>query len=161
MSTTPRIPAGKYRARVKTADFGFTSNGSEQVQVIFDILDPDYDGETVPWWGYFSEKTAERTMQSLRYCGWKGDDVTNLEGISDNEVELEVEHNTYNGKTNARVAWVNRPGSGGGITVKAPMPEDKRKAFAKKMKALAIKTAKEVPARPAAPQIDPNDDVGF
>lgn len=160
MSNTPRIPEGKYRARVKFADFGFTSGGSEQVQVVFDLLDPDYDGETVPWWGYFTEKTAERTMQSLRYCGWKGDDVTNLEGISDNEVEVVVEHNTYNGKTNARVAWVNRPGSGG-IAIKAPMADAQRKAFAKKMKALAVKTAKEMVDKPAAPQVDPNDDVGF
>lgn len=153
------IPEGKYRARVKTADFGFTSGGTEQVQVIFDLLDPDYDGRTVPWWGYFSEKTAERTMQSLRYCGWKGDDVTNLDGISDNEVEIEVEHNTYNGKTNARVAWVNRVG-GGGISVKSPMADAQRKAFAQRMKALAVKTRKEVESKPA-PQIDPNDDVGF
>lgn len=155
-----RIPEGTYRARVKSADFGFTSKGTEQVQVVFDILDPDYDGETVLWWGYFTEKTAERTMQSLRYCGWKGDDVTNLIGISDNEVEVVVEHNTYQDKTNARVAWVNRLG-GGGVSVKAPMPEDKRKAFAKKMKALALKTAKEVVTEKPAPQVDPNDDVGF
>lgn len=153
------IPEGNYRARVKSADFGFTSKGTEQVQVVFDILDPDYDGQTVIWWGYFSEKTAERTMQSLRYCGWKGDDVTNLTGINDNEVEIVVEHNEYNGKTNARVAWVNRIGSGG-MSIKTPMPEDKRKAFAKKMKALAVKTAKEKAEKPA-PQIDPNDDVGF
>lgn len=159
MSNGPRIPEGTYRARVKSADFGFTSKGTEQVQVVFDVLDPDYDGETVMWWGYFSEKTAERTMQSLRYCGWKGDDVTDLKGISDNEVEVVVEHNTYEGKTNARVAWVNRIGAG--VAVKAPMPEDKRKAFAKRMKALAIKTAKEVAAAPSAPAIDPNDDVGF
>lgn len=153
------IPEGTYRARVKSADFGFTSKGTEQVQVAFDVLDPDYDGQTVLWWGYFSEKTAERTMQSLRYCGWKGDDVTDLAGVSDNEVEIVVEHNEYNGKTSARVAWVNRLG-GDGVSVKAPMPEDKRKAFAKKMKALAIKTAKEVTVKPAS-AIDPNDDVGF
>jgi hypothetical protein len=47
------------------------------------------------------------------------------------------------------------------VSVKAPMPEDKRKAFAKKMKALALKTAKEVVADKPAPQVDPNDDVGF
>lgn len=155
--STPRIPQGKYRARAKNADFGFTLNGKEQVLVTFDLLDPDYDGETISWFGYFTDKTQERTMQALRYCGWQGDDVTNLDGISDQEVELVIEHETYEGKTRAKVKWVNR--LGGGVTMKAPMAEAQRKAFAAKMKALAIQSRKDVESRPSA--IDPSDDVGF
>jgi hypothetical protein len=153
------IPDGHYRARCKSAELCLTSAGNEQIQAIFELLDPDYDGVTVPWWGFFTEKTAERTMQSLRYCGWQGDDLTSLEGVSTNEVSVEVEQNTYNGKTNPRVAWVNRVGSGE-LKVKAPMADAQKKAFAKRMKALAIKTGKEVADNPA-PKVDETDDVGF
>lgn len=154
----PKIPVGKFRARAQRGEFGYTEKGNEQVMVIFELTDPELAGETVPWWGYFTERTAERTMQSLRFCGWKGDDVTTLDGLTDNEVEVEIEHNTYKGKTNARVAWVNRVG--GGLQLKTPMAEAQRKAFAQKMKALAVKTRKEAEAAPA-PAVDPNDDVGF
>jgi hypothetical protein len=157
--STPRIPAGTYRARCKSAELCLTSSGKEQIQAMFELIDPDFDKETVPWWGFFTEKTAERTMQSLRYCGWRGDDITDLDGVTANEVEIVVEHNDYNGKVNARVAWVNRIGSGG-IQVKSPMAETARKAFARKMKALAVKTAKETAAE-APPVIDEKDELNF
>lgn len=77
------IPPGYYRAvavPVQTDDgetyvqFGETKDGNPQVAVTFAILDGSQQGRRSTWFGYFTEKTTKRTIESLRYCGFKGDD---------------------------------------------------------------------------------------
>src|ERR1700737_157979 len=112
------LPKGRYRAKAVDAQLGFSPNkGTEQVVVEFEILDEEHAGERITWIGYFAENTSERTIESLRICGWKTDDVSDLRGIGDNEVQLVVEHEPYQGKTFARVQFVNRIG---GINMKSP-----------------------------------------
>jgi hypothetical protein len=133
------LSPGYYRARAVEYALGKTQNGTRQVAVRFEVLDEQGapGGERVTWYGYFTEKTAERTLESLQYCGWEGDDVTDLTGIERNEVQIVVEHEEYEGKTNARVAWVNRAG-GGSIAIKAPLDEAEKAAFAREMKAKVL-----------------------
>lgn len=132
------MDAGYYRARAIEWALGKTEKGSRQVAVRFETFDDqDQPGERITWYGYFTEKTQERTLESLQHCGWEGDDITDLSGIERNEVQLVVEHDEYEGKVRAKVAWVNRPG-GGGIAIKAPLDEAEKAEFAREVKATVL-----------------------
>src|SRR3954466_6748613 len=113
------IPAGTYRARAVEGALGFTSKGTEQIAVQFTVVEGEQKGHYITWYGYFSEKTLERTLESLEYCGWEGDDVSDLIGLDKNEVTIVVEHEQdEEGQVRARVRWIN---SGGGIAMKERM----------------------------------------
>jgi hypothetical protein len=130
------ILPGTYRARAVHGALGETKSGSEQVAVEFELLDADgAAGPRITWYGYFSEKTLATTVKALRACGWKGDLLTDLSGISDNEVSLVVENEVLpDGRARPRVRWVNAPG-GPGLGLKTPLVGDKARAFAARMRA--------------------------
>ncbi len=149
------LPEGRFKARAIEGGLGESSEGNPQVGVRFTILDEEFHGEEITWFGSFSRNKGqgtktpfERTIESLRACGWKGDDLSNLEGIDANEVSLVVEHDNYNGKILAKVKWVNRAG---GLALKAPMSADKAKAFAAKMRGEVIAASRAVAAAQGAP----------
>jgi hypothetical protein len=75
----------------------------------------------------------DRTFDTLKICGWDCDNIYDLSSVvnSDNEVQLVIQHDEYNGKTNAKIAFVNRIG---GLAMKDPMNEHDKQAFAKKMR---------------------------
>ena len=128
------LAAGTYRGRPVAAKLGLTSTGKEQIAVQFAFTEPV--GEKLTWYGYFTDNTFDRTIESLRSCGWTGTDLTEFSGHTlpagfDQEVELVVQHETYENKTTARIAFIN---SGGGLALKSVLPEDKAKAFAARMK---------------------------
>jgi hypothetical protein len=159
----------RVRARAVEGDYGHANTGTEQVAVSFELE----DGERRTWYGYFTDKAAERTLEALTICG-----VTNLEtleGIDANEVELVLRDEEYEGTVRERVAFVNRLGSGG-IAMKNRMGEKDKKDFAKRFKGQFLKLQKENGAAPApatrsssrkatgtddaaAPEID--DDIPF
>jgi hypothetical protein len=122
---------GTYRAKAVSWDLGETDNKNEQIAVEFEILTPDAEMPRLTWYGFFTEKTWERTIESLRYMGWEGDDLGNLSALGTNEVDLVVDEEEYNGKVQTRVRWVNRPG---GLNLKAPMSPERRVAFAAQMR---------------------------
>lgn len=150
-----KLPDGRYKARALDMQLGLTAANKEQVGVEFEITDPDHAGIRLTWYGYFTDKTAERTLQSLRFCGWKSDDLTDSTGISDNEVELVIEAEEYNGQKRPKIQWVNKLG---GIGMKSPMNEAQRKAFAQRMKGAAVKSRQ---AAPAEKPLDPKDAPPF
>lgn len=169
------ISPGRYKARATDAQLGFTEGGKEQVAVAFEIVsDGDHCGETITWYGYFTEKTTERTFESLRTCGWDSDDLSQLDGVR-GECEIVVEHEEdQNGKERARVKWVNRPGAGG-VSLKNKMSDGQRLSFAERMKGAAMlhrqkSGANAAPAQRAAPKrtewdgtgrAAPEDDIPF
>ncbi len=143
------IPAGKYVARAEHWKLGEASTGSEQVVVDFKFSDPALG--SILWFGFFTEKTYERTVESLRHCGWKGTDVLELDtpqaDLNANEVEIVVEHDTYKGKTSAKVAWVNNL-SRAGVNVVAPLAIEKRTSFQQRMKANILAMEQGKPPAP-------------
>ena len=148
------LPKGTYKARATEAEFGFTNTGTEQVAVVFEVVeDGEFQGERIAWFGFFTEATAERTIQALRVCGWTGDDLGDLSGFDANEVELVVEHEEYQGKTTAKVKWVNKIGNR--VVLKHKMTDAQRAELAKRMKGLAISTRKPAAASPAPAQNKP------
>lgn len=142
---------GNYRARALDMQLGTASTGTEQVAVEFELLDEPHVGMRVPWYGYFTDASAERTMESLRIAGWKSDDLTDKSGLGETEVSLKIGPEPYQGKTTTKVQFVNRLG---GIAMKTPMVGDAAKAFAAKMKGLAVKSRQANGSKPAEPVTD-------
>lgn len=130
------IEAGRYKAKGVEGGLGMTGTGKEQVGVLLEITEGDATGEQITWYGYFTEKTVDRTMESLRHLGWAGDDLTDLTGITANEVSIVIEHEENDrGEWHARVKWINGPG--GGLAMKERMDEKAARAFAARMKGAA------------------------
>jgi hypothetical protein len=139
---------GSFRARAQSATLGYAGTGTAQVAVRFEITDSEYAGKTATWFGSFTERSWDRTVESLRHCGWQGDDISDLTGIDQNEVELVMEEEEHNGAWRTRPRWVNA--LGGGVGLKEAMTQDQLRAFAAKMKGkLVAKNQREGTPRSA------------
>lgn len=136
------IVPGHHRARAVEADLGFAGTGTEQIAINFQFLDGENAGQHITWYGFFTEKCVERTFETLRTCGWKGDDLNDLDGIDENEVELVVEMavDERDGHAYPKVRWVNR--LGGGVALGTRMTDDQRKKFAASMRGYAVSSRK-------------------
>lgn len=128
------FPTGTHRARPIDAALGLTGTGKEQIGIMFEHAET---GERITWYGYFTDGTFERTIESLRYIGWQGTDLTDFalglpEGVA-NEVDIVVEdeEDQRDGTIRRKVRWVN---SGGGVAVKDRLSEDQARSFAARMK---------------------------
>ena len=124
------------------------------IEFYFRITEGENAGGEVRWTGFFGERSAARTIESLQFCGWEGDDLGEfadgeLHGLDRNEVEIVVQFEEYEKdgerRVTPRVAWVNR--LGGYLNVQNAMSKDEAKAFGERMKGLVLKTkAKKSPA---------------
>lgn len=127
--------AGTHRARGKKWALGHAGNGNEQVAVLFEVTQGEHAGKSITWFGSFSDAAVDRTLDSLRYCGWNGDNFAELNGLDANEVEIVVEVETYKGKASDKVRWVNRPSQ---LALREQMTPSAVAAFAVRMKAKAL-----------------------
>lgn len=141
------IPEGYYDAvAVPTTDesgvvayarFGLSEKDTKQVSAHFKIMNPPAGvtlGFPLSWYGYLSKDAAKRTCESLRYMGLKGDDLGAAEEQELNQiVSVKIGHNTWEGKTTARVEFVNAAG-GGVVKLKKPMGKDQVRQFAAMMR---------------------------
>lgn len=151
-----------YPARARNWTLGLSSNHKEQVAVELVLPEGSSDGESLTWYGYFTDATFDRTVESLRYMGWEGTDLSDgLPGLDAKEVSITVEDEEYEGKVTAKVQWINKPG---GVAVKTPLVGDEAKAFGAAMKdriraldaAKGTKPAQQArPAAAAAPRPTP------
>lgn len=143
------INPGNHNAHVvlndkgESCSFGHSElKGTPYVAVNFEIVDGDEAGHRIEWRGYFTDGSADRTIQALRTAGFDSTDLTTYPAQKpDALVSLSVEHEEYNGNVRARVAWVNRPKSGdskGGV-----MDANALRVFAAQMKAKLAAPAKE------------------
>jgi hypothetical protein len=149
-----RIEAGTYRARaIKGSEqYGQTSNGNDQIVIDLDLLDL---GEKISTFLVFTDKAAQWSLDRLRACGWTGDDLSNLDGIDANEVEVEVAYEMYKGEEKMKVQIRT---SGGAVKLKDQLDDKGKKAFAAKYRDLA----KSVTAKaPAAPKSEEKTDISF
>lgn len=138
------VAEGKCKGRAIHTVLGFAGTGSEQIGIMFRIVGGDDDGRSVPYRGYFTEAAMERTVESLRACGWQGQDLSVFNGATEaecaellpDEVLLTIEHQppmTPDGKTYAQVQWVNRLGSGV-VHMKNKMNDHAARSFAERMR---------------------------
>lgn len=125
------IEEGAWKSRACEAALGYTGGRNRQIAVDFVLLEGPNEGEHITWYGYFTDDTWERTIDSLRIMGWSGADLDDLSGIDANEVRLVIAHDEYNGEVFARVRWVNTLG---GIAMKERMDPAAARSFAAEMK---------------------------
>ncbi len=152
---------GKYLAKCvddpSAVRFGRAKTGSEQIALTFALVDDSGrvdHGATIDWVGSFAnDKSTEITIKALRACGWTGNDLTDLRGINDLEVELDVQLEEYQGEQRLRVRWVNKPG-GGRIKFADELDQRSRQALAARLKqraaAIAPTGGQRAPGRPSA-----------
>ncbi len=134
------IAPGKYRARctgAQDAQWAKSQNGNTKLVLVFELLDGQHQGQRISWVGTFTENTYERILDSLEYCGLnQGTPLDELQGIENNEVELDVIHEVGNdGKTYAHVKWINRANAGR-IRFKEPLAPTDAKAAVREFDAL-------------------------
>lgn len=137
MSLTP----GKYRARARQWAWGISSKDNEQLAILFEFL--DYPGVTMTAYRSFTDEAFDYSIAALRTCGWQGDDFEDLTGLDANEVQLVLENDTYEGKTELKIKYIN---STGGIALKKAMEPASLKTFAQRMKG-RIKAADQAAGR--------------
>lgn len=101
------ISDGTYRARAFAFKRGESSTGTPNILVHFGISHGENAGWTVRWYGYLTEKSEQRTRDSLQTAGWDGIDIAVLDGLGSCECLIVVENEEYNGKEYCKVRWVN------------------------------------------------------
>lgn len=138
------IEAGRYKARATEWKLGVTKNGGEQIGVLFQLD----DGQTITWYSYFTEKTVERTLESLEHMGWDGRSITDPKGLDLNEVSLvvEMEKSETDDKMYPRVRWVNRIG-GAGISMKEELAGNNLRNFGERMQGMLLSRQQNKPAQ--------------
>lgn len=104
------LPEGYYRAKARSAKMEATQAGNPVVVLDFELTEGEYVGQRIKWDGYFSDKTAERSIEALIHCGWTTGDLSDLTGIDANVVSLQIKHEpVFKGEgMRARVAYVNK-----------------------------------------------------
>jgi hypothetical protein len=153
------IPEGTWKARGCEAALGHTGGGKPQVGVDLIILEGPGAGSHITWYGYFTEASFDRTIESLQLCGWKGPDLADLRGIDANEVNVVIAHEPDNdGVIRCKANWINPLG---GVVMKDRMDAGAAASFAQSMKGriLALGSGKRpTPATGGAPA---GDDIPF
>lgn len=113
------IELGTHEARPVKYEFGQSgTKKTEMVSVKFQFVGGANDGKQYTWNGYFTEKTAARTMDALEHCGWDGVDLKRLTGFGSKNVELVVDEELgSDDKMYPVIKWVNRLMSRGPATL--------------------------------------------
>lgn len=138
--------AGTHKARAKEWALG-KSNGKEQIGIMFEFTAPPLEGRSITAYLYFTDATVDRTLESLRHCGWDADSIADLDSLGNNEVELVIEDEEYDGKVRSKVKWVNRVSR---LMLKDQMDASSVAAFAARLRGKAVASKQKYGAQPAA-----------
>ena len=147
---------GKYLMCATDAQLGMTEGGKEQVAVLLEVVEGEFKGDSLTWYGYFTDKTTATTLKSLRALGWEGTDITKLDSVR-GEAACTVTEEEYEGKVSLRVRWVG----GGGLGLKNVMDDRQKAAFAKRMQGAILAQSKpvnETAKKPKPPAREPGSD---
>lgn len=154
------IEAGTWKARGCEAALGDTKGGKRQVGVDLVILEGPNTGAHITWYGYFTDASWERTIESLQLLGWDGDNLADLRGIDRNEVNVVIDHepNPDTGEVRAKASWINQLG---GVVMKNRLDAGSAAAFGAEMRGriAALKAQQAGGQRPTrAPAVNAPDD---
>ena len=131
--------------------------GTPGVKVTIELKAGPNTGERIDWIGWLTDKTTQRTGESLTLMGYDGE---NPASIQKKEFIAVIEHETYNNtageeKTRPRVAWINDPSGGGRLD---PMTATEVAGSKERLKAAL--TAAKAKAGKAAAKDDETPDFG-
>jgi len=151
----PMVSAeGKFRARARSASLCESKNGTPQVAVVFEVSDDAHKGESITWYGFLTPAAMKRTLEGLRYTGWRGNDLGDLSGIGDAECEIVVQGEEWEGRTTLKVRWVNSPWK------PAAMTPDRIKALIASTRAAALDSRSATDGTPEPPPLTDADRPG-
>lgn len=144
---------GTFQARAIASESGLRESPEKKTKffsILFEIVEGEHKGERFEWKGWLTEKASPRTIDSLLYCGFEGDDLNNPKGIDTNIVPIVLDEEPYTTDAGeeriaTRVAWVNDPNRRVGLGV--PIAEPEAKSFADTMKG-AIMAQREKRGQP-------------
>jgi hypothetical protein len=107
-----KLTEGNYKAKPVQAILGQSSTGKDQVEIVFVF----YDRKTLTniersGWFYLTPAAFDRTIETLRVCGWTSDDLSDLSSISETtspDVEVVMGEEEYEGKIKLKLKYVNK-----------------------------------------------------
>lgn len=147
MSNERQSLAGTWPARATSWDLGMSDNGKEQIEIVFQILEGPFQGKSIHAFLYFTEGALDRTLESMRHCGWASDSLAEIDDLGNNEVEIVIEEEEYQGKWRDKVKWVNRRGR---LLMKNPMSQSQKAAFAARLRGKTVASKQKYGAQPAS-----------
>lgn len=114
------IQPGTYRAKPIGGAFDKNDKGNLACGLKFDLLDETVKGQAIWSVHYLTPAAMENSLKALAVVGLSNAPKCDENGRfgadsfldPNKEVELVVEHEEYNGRTRARVKWVNEIGGG-------------------------------------------------
>lgn len=108
-----KLPVGKYEAHAVEGELGKSKAGDPIVYIRFELDDPNYKGLKIVWnkgslklIGSGEKSPRKRTEETLFTCGWDGESWADIR-FTPTKVRLEIEHEEYNGKLEAKIKWIN------------------------------------------------------
>ena len=142
------------------------AEGSKAAQVVvsFELIEPDPEaGMFTSYFGSLSDAAIEHTVKALRNCGWQGDDLSELPALAEadqlnEQVELVVKHESWEGKPRAKVAWVNRPG-GGKVKLERTIEGEDLRSFGQQMRSRIAAAGGKRGARPTSSRMPDYEDI--
>jgi hypothetical protein len=137
------LEKAKYIARAVSMSWANAeSSGNKQCAAHMQIEEGEHAGAGLAWFGHFTDKTADRTIESLQHMGWQGDDLFELHELDAEgcarllpnlvEIVCEVEPD-LDGVPRLKVRWINKIG-GDRFKFKTPLEAHEMKAFAAQMR---------------------------
>lgn len=146
------IKDGSYRGQVIAAAFGYTRNQKQQIEILLKLD----TGEEVSYFGSFSGKAAQYTLEAMRLCGWSESDGTNLGNMRNVvDVVLATKTDDYGTKQEARI-YAPRPAGTLRTRDDARMTDDEA-AFLLQANGIPVATPAQRPAPRQAPPPRRND----
>lgn len=136
------LAAGYYKGRaiVGSEQYGLTEKGGDQIALDIELV----SGDRVTTLLYFTDAAAPYAIERLRACGWVGDDVTQLDGIEKNEIDVQIKYETFEGKERMKADIAT---GGGRLTLSRPMDPQQKRAFAARMKQAVKNGLSKPPAK--------------
>lgn len=154
------LPEGRYKAIAHDWSTGLSNaKGTPFVKIGFKILEGEYAGRIVDWYGWMTEKTVERVATDLSALGYDGDDpladfarakhADQLPGKI-RPVQLVIRHEEWKERVQVRVAYINE------INESKPVDDATRASVRD-----AFRAAKAARGQRRAPEPQPIDDTPF
>ena len=150
---------GTYFGKVSEPIYGWlgeSKNGTRFIRVPVTIeTEGAQRGKTIDWYGYLTDRTQERTVETLENCfgvNWNWENIN----FAGKEVEVVVEQDDYNGKVSFKAKWLNNPNFDRTNGGKSPEEVEAEKAEAKaKAAEIAKELAASMPRRAGSPVAAP------
>lgn len=154
--------AGTWPARAKEWDLGYAKSGNEQIAILFQITEGPHQGKHIQAYLSFAGGALDRTLESMRHCGWSSDSLAEIDDLGNNEVELVISDEQYTTdegelKWTSKVNWVNRRSR---LVVKNQLNEAQRIAFAQKLRGKTVASKQKYGAQPAPSAAAPKANGG-